>query len=152
MISDVIQFVVFLLILVPGVAAEEMLPKVLGVGFPILLTSVQFVSLRLPLPPSVLFAVAAGAAEDAVCSLPPMTSGSFFLLAALLARWSRLPWLTAVLVAAGYQAWLAVWMVGLGGGVFVRILVALPIGLVTALSVHAALSWTWRKAAIDERG
>ena len=68
MISDVVQFVVFLLVLVPGVAAEEMLPKVLGVGFPVLLMSVQFVSLRLPLPPSVLFAVAAGAAEDAVCA------------------------------------------------------------------------------------
>ena len=150
MTDDFIQLIVAVLALVFGAAFEEMLPKAMGVGFPVLLAMVHFFAFRRGVAATVLFALAAGAVEDALCALPPMTSGSYFLLSAVLVHWSRLPRAAAALTYTGYQVWLAVWLVGLGGGVFVRMLVALPIGLLTAFAVDAAMAWTWRKAAVDE--
>lgn len=150
MTSDLVQFVVAVLAIVLGAAFEELLPKAMGVGFPILLAAVAFMAFRRGLTAGVLFALAAGAMEEAISSLPPMTCGSYFVLTALLAHWLRLPLLTVVAGAVGLQVWLAVWTAGLGGGVFVRILVALPVGLAAAVAVGAALSWAWGKAAVDE--
>lgn len=142
------MFAVLALIL--GAGCEELLPKVLGVGFPILLMAVVFLSVRFGLPLVVLLAIAAGATEDAVSALTPMTSVSFFLIVAVLVHRFGLPRLTAVLVFPCYQLWLSVWMGGLN--VFTRILVAIPLGGLTALVVSSAFAHAIGKAAIDERG
>ena len=39
----------------------------------------------------------------------------------------------------------------MGGGIFNRILLSFPIGLLTAFAVEVILTWASRKAAIDER-
>lgn len=140
-------------VLVVGGGLEEVLPKVLGVGFPFLLVSVQFVAAQPgPAAAATVFAIAAGGIEDALSGLPPMTSASFFLAVAAFTRWSGLTRTAAALTYPAYQLWLAVWTSGLGGGVFARLLLSLPVGLATGFVVGAALAWAGGKGAIDERG
>lgn len=141
-----------LTVLVLGMGIEEALPKVMGVGFPILLVAAQFMAVRRPLPVAVVFALAAGACEDSVSALPTMPSVSYFLSVAILARTADLPRAMTLLAYPLYQVWLEAWTGGAGGGVFARILVSLPVGGVTALAVAAALDWVERKAAIGEEG
>jgi len=148
--SDLLQIVLSVLVLVLGTAAEECLPKLIGVGFPVLLVAVQFVATRRPLSVALLFAVAAGAMEDGVSSLSPMTSVSYFLMAAALVRLAEMPRMATALTFPCYQVWLAIWTGGLGGGVFGRIFMAIPIGLLTAGIVGPMLAWLDRKAAVDE--
>ena len=135
-----------------GAGAEELLPKMLGVGFPVLLVLSQIIAVRRQLVAAVLFAVAAGAVEDSLCSLPYMTSISFFLLAALLVRRAEIPLAASVFTYPAYQIWLSAWTVGLGGGVFVRILLALPVGVVTAIAAGWLLQAAERRAALGEQG
>lgn len=152
MISDIIQFMTAVLALVLGAAAEEVLPKALGVGFPVLLAAVPFMATRLPRLEGLAFAVAAGAMEEAISALPPMSGASFFLAVAILSH--RLG-ASATLSAVSYpifQVWLSVWLVGIGGGVFGRLLLAFPIGFLTAFAVGGVLGWFFRKAAVDEQG
>ena len=150
--SSVAQFAFALLTLFLGASAEEMLPKFLGVGFPMLLVAVQFFAFRRSLLVAVLFAVAAGGIEDAISSLPAMTSISYFLVVVALSRLSGMPTTTTLLTYPMYQIWLLLWVSSLGGGIFNRILLALPMGMVTAIVVVVAMGWTERKAAIDEEG
>ena len=138
--------------LVFGGAFEEMLPKFLWVGFPVLLAAVQFFATHAGLKTALLFAVAAGAMEDAVSSLPVMTSASYFLFAAAFTRWAGLPRSAAAVTYPCYQLWLALWLADMGGSVFTRVLAAFPVGLATAFATDAAMSWVWRKAAVNERG
>jgi len=147
--NDVLQMVFALPVLVLGAGCEELLPKFCGIGFPILLTSVQFLPTRVGMPVAVLFAVAAGCFEDAISGLAPMTSVSYFLVVAVLARWTRLPRGLTLLTYPFYQLWLAVWIGGVN--VFTRILLAFPIGFLTAFVVVWILSGTMERAAIDER-
>ena len=119
-----------------------------GVGFPILLMIVIFLSVRFGLLLTVFLAIAAGALEDAVSSLTPMTSVSAFLIVAVLVRRFGLPYLAAMLVFPCYQLWLSVWMGGLN--VFTRILVAIPLGSLTAVVVSVVLVRAIGKAAIHE--
>ena len=72
------------LALVLGAGCEELLPKFFGVGFPVLLMVVVFLSVRFGLLLAVMLAIAAGATEDALSALTPMTSVSFFLIVAVL--------------------------------------------------------------------
>ena len=111
--NDVLQLMFGSLALVLGAGCEELLPKVFGVGFPILLMIVVFLSVRFGLLLTVFLAIAAGALEDAVSSLTPMTSVSAFLIVAVLVRRFGLPYLAAMLVFPCYQLWLSVWMGGL---------------------------------------
>ena len=151
MIGRVVQFVLCALVLVSGAAFEEVLPKVFGVGVPVLLMSVAFLSVRWTGPSALAFAVVAGAVEDVLSALPPMTSVSYFLATALFLRHLGLAWFVPVAVFAGYQIWLSVWVVSIGGDVFKRVLLACPVGLATAFTVEVALVWLCRKAAADER-
>ena len=151
MIGRVVQFVLYALVLVSGAAFEELLPRVFGVGVPVLLAAVLFLSVRQAGPSALAFAVAAGAVEDALSALPPMTSASYFLAVALLLRRFGSAWFVPAVAYAGYQVWLSVWVVRIGGDVFKRVLLACPVGLVTAFAVGAALAWLFRKAAVDER-
>ena len=141
----------WLVALVLGASAEELLPKFLGVGFPVLLALVGAFSVRRDAPAAALFALAAGAVEDALSSLPPMTSASAFLILAVFVRRSGLPQLAAVFAYPCYQAWLEIWTGGLGGGVFGRMLLSLPVGFLTAWTVGFLSETLSRKAAVDER-
>ena len=141
-----------LVVLCLGASAEELLPKLLGVGFPFLLASVQVVAVRGSLAAVMMFAVAAGGIEDALSSLPPMTSVSFFLIAMAFARRADLPLAASLLTYPAYQVWLSAWTGGLGGGVFGRILVSLPVGMVTAIAVWWVIRIAERRAALAEQG
>lgn len=151
MIGRVVQFVLYVLVLVPGAAFEELLPRVFGVGVPVLLMSVLFLSVRRTGPSVLAFAVVAGAVEDVLSALPPMTSVSYFLAVALLLRRLGSAWFVPAVAYAGYQVWLSVWVTSIGGDVFKRVLLACPVGLVTAFAVEVALAWLCRKAADDGR-
>ena len=151
MIGSLVQIVLAVLVLVSGAALEEMIPRVFGVGVPVLLAAVLFLSVRRAGPFVPAFAVVAGAVEDALSGLPPMTSVSYFLAAAVLLLRFGSAWFVPAVVYAGYQVWLSVWVVRIGGDVFKRVLLACPVGLVTAFAVGAALAWLFRKAAVDER-
>lgn len=146
------MFAFSLVVLCAGAGAEELLPKILGVGFPVLLASTQVVAVRGPLAAAMLFALAAGGIEDSLSSLPPMTSASFFLLSMAFARRADLPQAAALLTYPAYQVWLSAWTGGLGGGVFGRILVALPVGAVTAFAVGWMIRMAERRAALGEQG
>ena len=151
MIGSVVQFILCALVLVSGAALEEDLPRVFGVGVPVLLMSVAFLSARQIGPSALAFAVVAGAAEDVLSALPPMTSVSYFLAVAFLLRRLGSAWFVPAVVYAGYQIWLSVWVIHIGSDVFKRVLLACPVGLVTAFAVEVALAWLCRKAAADER-
>ena len=152
MIGSVVQFALCALVLVAGAAFEELLPQVFGVGVPVLLMSALFLSVRRTGSSALAFAVVAGAVEDALSALPPMTSASYFLAVALLLRRLGSAWFVPAAAFAGYQVWLSVWITSIGGDVFKRVLLACPVGLVTAFAVEVVLSWLCRKAAADERG
>ena len=124
----------------------------LGVGFPVLLVTSQIVAVRRPLAMAVLFAVAAGGMEDALSSLPYMTSISFFLLAVALARRADIPLAASVFTYPAYQIWLSAWTGELGGGVFARILLSLPVGVVTAFASGWLFQVAERRAALGEQG
>ena len=141
-----------LVVLCLGASAEELLPKFLGVGFPVLLVLAQIVAVRRPLVAALLFAVAAGGMEDALSSLPHMTSISFFLLAGVFVRRAEIPLAASVLTYPAYQIWLSAWTGELGGGVFGRILVALPIGVATAFATGWLFNFAERRAALGEQG
>ena len=151
MIGRVVQFVLYVLVLVSGAAFEELLPRVFGVGVPVLLMSALVLSIRRTGPSALAFTVVAGAVEDVLSALPPMTSVSYFLAVALLLRRLGSPWFVPAAAYAGYQVWLSVWVTSIGGDVFKRVLLACPVGLVTAFAVEVALAWICRKAAADER-
>ena len=72
--SDLARLAFATIALFAGAAAEELLPKAVGVGVPVLLSLSLYADCRWPSARAVLFAVAAGAMEDAVCSLPAATS------------------------------------------------------------------------------
>ena len=151
MISSLVQFVFALFALVLGAALEELLPEVLGVGVPVLMAAATFMAQRRSEVVALPFAVLAGAAEDALSALPPMTSVSYFLGVALLARFLGRSGALMAVVYPLYQIWLAVWLPGIGGGVFARVLLSCPVGFATAYAVDWALTWFSRKAAADER-
>lgn len=147
-----IRFVLALLTLVIGAAAEELLPKFLGVGFPVLLSAIPVVALQRPIALPVLYALAAGGMEDAISGLPLLTSASFFLVVTALSRWTHLPYPLALLAYPVYQVWLRLWCSDLQGSVFGRCLLALPVGAVTFAVVVAVLRTVERKAGADEAG
>ena len=140
------------LVLVLGAGAEVVLPKALGVGFPVLMSAVQFSAARRPAVPAAVFAIAAGAMEDALSVLPPLTSVSYFLGLAAFVRWSGIPRLAMLFAYPAYQVWLSVWTSAPGGEVFGRVLLALPVGLAAAVAAWLVLGWVERKAAMHEQG
>ena len=140
-------------VLVLGAAAEELLPKFMDVGFPVLLMAVFPLAVRCTRVEGLAFAVAAGAMEEALSSLPPMSGVSFFLAVAIFMR--RLGFSGVVvsgLTYPLYQVWLSIWFGNIGGGIFGRLLLAVPIGLLTAALVGLTTAWLCRKAALNEQG
>lgn len=151
--TSLLQLAFGFLVLVLSAGAEEFLPKPFGVGFPFLLSAVQVLALGTGTWPfAVVIAVCAGALEDGLSALPPMTSVSYFLMCAVLVRRLGFPQAMMVLTYPCYQLWLMVWTSGLGGSVFLRFLLAFPLGFATALVVGVAVGWGRKEAAIDEQG
>ena len=148
--NDIVQIVLALLTLILGCALEELLPKVVGVGFPLLMSATVFVALRRRLPFAICFAVAAGAAEDSLSGLPPTTSASFFLAITAVARWSEFPNSALIMAYPLYQVWLRLWIGNACGDVFYRILVAVPYGVMTTFASWVILDWWDRRSAVGE--
>lgn len=150
--KEVVQIVIALFTLALGGALEELAPKLLGVGVPVLLSAaLAFAASRKPLP-GLLFAVAAGAAEDALSGLPFALSLSFFTVLAGLLRGFKLPLLALSPAFFLYQIWLWIWLgASLNGNIFTRLAMALPLGCATLVVVTALLRWIDRKAAVHEK-
>ena len=147
--NNVTILVLSLATLIVGAALEELLPKWLGVGFPVLLALAILNGIRGTLPVAVIYAIAAAGFEDSLSSLPYLTSVLFFLGAAALARWTRLGWLTMLVAFPAYQLWLAVWLPGYAtGALFVRFLLSIPVGVMTSLATGVAFLWLERRAAV----
>jgi len=147
--SDLARIVYGIALISVGCALEELMPKFLGVGFPLLLAAVLSVSSRRGVFESVAFAVAAGAAEDAISSLPVATSASFFTIAALFANSTRSPTALPALAFPLYQMWLWMWLPQVGAGVFARTVVAAPLGCLAFVAVSALMRFAERRASID---
>ena len=133
-----------------GAVAEELLPKFCGVGFPVLLSVLPTVALRSPVALPILFSFVAGTMEDALGSLPLLTSASFYLLVIVFIRWVRLPFLSVFFAFPFYQIWLFIWVSGLQGNVFTRLLLAFPIGALTMAVVTVMLQYVERIVGADE--
>lgn len=150
--KDIIQFVIALFTLAFGGAAEELFPKALGVGAPVLLSATAYFAVRRPPLQAMLFAVAAGAAEDALSGLPFVLSVSFFTALAGLLRGFRLSIFVAAPAFCCFQIWLWIWLGGsLNGNVFSRIFGAVPVGVATLAATYGILRWIDGKAAVDEK-
>lgn len=152
MVRDLVQIALSALVLVLGASAEDLLPKVCGVGFPVLLASVPVMAVRCTRMEGLAFAALAGAMDEALSLLPPMSGVSFFLAVAVAARSFGPFGLLALLAYPVCQVWLSVWFVSIGAGIFARLLLAFPIGLLTAFAVGTAVDWLCRKAAVGEQG
>lgn len=148
--NDFAKLVFSLLVLVFGAAFEELLPHFWGVGVPILLIASQYESRRSSALLAMIFAVSAGGVEDAISNLPIMTSVSYFLLVAVLTRWAGLPRGLLVLTYPGYQFWLRIWVGDAFGNIFNRILLSVPVGILSGFTVVFILAYLERKAAVDE--
>lgn len=149
--NEIVHFAFAAIVLIFGGAAEEILPKVLGVGFPVLLSAALVMAARRSAFEALLFTVAAGALEDALSGLPAATSIGFFMLVALAGRipWVALPGM--ILAFPLYQLWLWLWMPALNGSIFNRLLLAFPFGGVTVLATAAVMIWLERKAVLDAK-
>ena len=132
-------------------AAEELLPKFYGVGFPLLLAASHLVAVRWRTAEAVLFALAAGALEDSVSTLPMMTSASFYLLVSLPVKWTGFPAVATILSYPVYHLWLAIWAPVPDGGTWRRALVAVPMACIAAYAASAVFAWAQRKAAVGEQ-
>jgi len=148
--SKLTSFLACLAVLVLGAGAEELLPSWCGVGFPFLLGAVQSVAARKAFPFAAAFALCAGAMEDSLSGLPVMTSASYFVLVAALVRRGGLPVGLALLTFPVYQLWLSVWTTALGGEVFVRLILSLPLGLAAAFPAELVLGHLARKGVLDD--
>ena len=151
--NSLLQLIFGFIVLILGAGMEDLLPKFLGVGFPVLLVTAQFLAfLRVGLAEMLILAVIGGAFEDAISGLPPMTNVSYFLIIVSLVRRIGMPRLVTIVSYPCYQIWLSMWTSGLGGGIFNRILLSIPVGYITACAVVAVLSWISGKVAVVEHG
>lgn len=146
----VLIFLLFFTLAVGG-ALEELAPKMLGVGFPVLLTAAVFHAPRRPLATMAIFVIAAGAMEDALSGLPPFSSIAFFALAASAARWLGHSVITALLAYPAYQVWLWACCSGLDAGLFNRLLVSIPVGIAAVGVLWPLFGWLEGRGALDGR-
>jgi len=147
--NDFLQFAFYLVALVIGGSLEEFAPKLLSVGFPMLLALSVGVAERQSLVTAILFSLAAGAFEDALSSLPAMTSPCFFAVVALIVWRTRFARLALVVAYPVFQVWLKLIVPGLAGSLGTRLLLSVPIALFMAFVLLPALAWVERKAAVD---
>ena len=151
---DAVSFAIALIAFTALGAAEELCAKPFGIGFPFLLVAAIYFAERRTALHAILFAVAAGAAVDALSSLPPAVSLAFFAAVAAVVRATRRNFPSAKLALAlaypVYQFWLWMWCPNLGGAVFTRSLAAAPLAVCAAVAVYPLLEIFERKGAVDE--
>lgn len=150
--NDFVQLVIAAMALTVSGALEELLPKFLCVGAPLLLMVSVFVSGRWGPVAAMLTAVAAGSMEDALCSLPLFASVSFFVLVGIATHLTGLMYVCMAFAYPLYQLWLWLWLPGMAGSVFGRVLLALPAGVAAGVVVSVALRWAEQKGAVDVEG
>lgn len=148
--DEVVQFLFILVAIVIAAAAEELLPSFFGVGFPLLLSAVMVLASRVNVLPGVMAAVAAGAFEDALSSLPPMTSICFFTIAALVSRKAYFPRSFLLAVFPAYAVWVGMCGMNSIGDTFVSLLLSLPFGAMAFGMTLLALAWAGGKAGLYE--
>ncbi len=149
--KDFVNIAIALMALIFCGAGEELLPKALGAGVPLLLSAAMYFAVRRSQFESLAFAVAAGLVEDSLSSLPFATSTAFFVAAAAVMRAFKLPLAAALASAPAYQLWIWVWLgPRMAGSVFMRFAAALPTGAAALLAVASILLWLDGKAAVDE--
>lgn len=148
--SEVVQFVFIVIAIVVSAAAEELLPSSFGVGVPLLQAMVMVMATRMKVLPGVMTAVGAGFFEDALSSLPPMTSVCFFVIAALLSRKRYFPSPFLLLLFPLFEFWTGLCILGRREDLFVRLLAAVPLGGAALWIQGMALGWSCRKAGLDE--
>ena len=148
--NDLIKLLLSMLSIVLLAALEEMLPKVLGVGFPLLLALTVLIAPRSTITSALLIAVASGAFEDSLSSLPFATSMIFFALAAIISRKALFPYGVLFMAYPMYQLWLTLWVPSIGGAIFGRIMNAGIIGFFAMLIIERLLIWLERRLLPDE--
>ena len=149
--NDLVRVVLAFAALFVGAALEDLLPVVAGVGVPVLLGVVIFAAMEWPTAVWIPVALAGGALEEALSGLPVGTGTAFFMALGTLVGWTRAPYACMLLAFPVYELWLGIWMADLNGSVFVRMLLAFPVGAATCLLAAATLSWMQRKAGVDAR-
>ena len=145
--GNLVQFAFIVVAIVLGGALEDMLPSIGSLGLPILLSLAVFFAVETKMPIWIMAAVAAGAFEEAIYSLPPGSAMVFFAAIAVAIRFFREPvvWIAAAYPA--YQVWLA--LVADGAGASGRILLSVPVGAVFLSLAFVVLPRLWRKAGAD---
>lgn len=147
---EFVHFTIAAAALVFGGAAEEMLPRLFGAGVPLLFAFAVYFALRRTRGYALAFAVAAGAAEDALSSLPFATSVGFFVPAAAAFGVFRLPMSAIAVFYPFYQVWLWLWTgVADGGDWWARAVAAVPLALAAMALAAGAVRWAERKGGLD---
>jgi len=145
--NNLVQFAFIVVAIVLGGALEDMLPSIGSLGLPILLSLAVFFAVETRTPIWIMAAVAAGAFEEAICSLPPGSAIVFFAAIAVAIRFFREPVVWIAVAYPSYQIWLA--LVAGGAGASGRILLSVPVGAAFLAVALAVLPWLWRKAGAD---
>ena len=148
--EEIVQFLFLVFSVVLAAALEELLPSCCGAGLPLTLAVVMSVAPRLNVLPGVMSAIGAGAFEDALSALPPLTSVSFFMIAALLSRKEYFPRTSLVVLFPAYALWTGMCAAGPFGDVFLRVAVSLPLGALAFLLVNPMLNFIGGKAGLDD--
>lgn len=115
--SDLAVFFFSFFTLVFCAAAEDLSPRLFGVAPPVVMAASIVFSprTRSSWAQAMLFAAAAGAIEDALCSLPPATSASFFSLCTFIVRRFHVPMAFVPVAFPLYLVWLRLWGLVPGG-------------------------------------
>ena len=145
--GSVVQFAFIVLALAVGGALEDMLPSIGSLGLPILLSLAVFFAVETRTPIWIMAAVAAGAFEEAVCSLPPGSAMVFFAAIAVAIRFFREPVVWIAVAYPSYQVWLA--LVADVAGAPGRILLSVPVGAIFLSLAFVVRPRLWRKAGAD---
>ena len=145
--GNLVQFAFIVVAIVLGGALEDMLPSIGSLGVPMLLALAVFFAVETRTPIWIMAAVAAGAFEEAICSLPPGSAIVFFAAIAVAIRFFREPVVWIAIAYPSYQVWLA--LVADGMGAPGRILLSVPVGAAFLAVALVVLPWLWRKAGVD---
>lgn len=149
--TELVHFLFPMTVILLGAAAEAVLPQVLSVGFPLLIVASVLLGVRRPAVERALLAAAAGTVVDALGGLPFATTSSFILIVSLCARVMEAPRVTAAAAYPAYQIWLAVWTVLPAGALWGRLLVAVPLGVLTVIVTGPLLDAFEKGVAADAR-
>lgn len=150
--KDIVHLVYSLVVLVLACAVEELSCGMFGVGLPVLLSSALYCAINRKPVEGALFALAAGAAEDSLASLPLAASVSFFVIVSVLFRGFKISPLFAPAAYPAYQFWVWAWLgSAMQGNILLRMLAAFPAGAAVFALVWVFLRWFDGKAAVDEK-